>query len=116
MFQPTLSFSSRVRFDLGKLIQLDSGFYDVVTSSYMEALVKLRAAGSYKVTTERYRPDLISAKIYGREEYKMMLLAYNGLFTFLQVEEGVELKYPSLTDLEDLMFTQSQLTSARKTR
>lgn len=104
MFAPDLSFDSPLTFDIGKIIEWNGGFYDILTSTFAEKLLKLPVVGTYQVTTERFRPDLISFRIYGSEQFKIPLLLYNNLTSFLDIQPGLILNYPSLTAMEQILF------------
>lgn len=104
MFAPDVSFDSPLQFDLGKLMEFKEGFYDILSSTFCEKLLKLPVAGTYRVTVERFRPDKISYILYGDEQYKMMLLMYNSLSSYLDIVPGLDLVYPSLHDMEAILF------------
>lgn len=104
MFTPDLSFPSSLTFDIGKIMEFDDGFYDILTSTFAEKLVTLPIQGTFQVTTERFRPDLISYKIYGAEQFKIALMLYNNMTSFLEILPGVILNYPSLMSMEQILF------------
>lgn len=104
MFTPDLSFNSELTFDFGKIIEFNEGFYDILTSTFIEKLMQLPILGTYHVTTERFRPDLISYRLYGSEQYKLMLLMYNSMTSPLEIVPGVVLSYPSLNSMEQILF------------
>lgn len=45
MFAPDTSFQAEAHFDIGKLMDFDEGFYDVLTSIFMEKLKTLQRIG-----------------------------------------------------------------------
>ncbi len=104
MFAPNTSFNAEPVFDLGKILEFNEGFYDILTSVFVEKLLQLPVAGTYSVTTERFRPDLISYKIYGSEQYKLMLMLYNSLNSYTEVVPGITRSYPSLSSMEAILF------------
>lgn len=107
MFAPNTSFSSTLVFDIGKIMEFNNGFYDILTSVFVEKLRKLPVAGTYRVTTERFRPDLISYRIYGAEQYKIVLMLYNNLSSYLEIIPGLTLSYPSMNNIESILFDQT---------
>ena len=104
MFSPDTSFDSPLVFDIGKIMEFNEGFYDILTSTFLERLMELPIAGSYRVTTERFRPDLIAYRIYGEEQFKTVLMLYNNLTSYLEVLPGITLLYPSFRDMESIML------------
>lgn len=104
MFAPDTSFDSTLVFDIGKTMEFNEGFYDILTSTFAEKLSKLPVKGTYRVVTERFRPDLISYRIYGAEQFKIILLMYNGLNSHLDIVPGITLLYPSMRDIEAILF------------
>lgn len=104
MFAPDTSFDSSLSFDIGKIMEFKEGFYDILTSTFVEKLRNLPIAGSYRVTTERFRPDLISYRIYGSEQYKIMLLLYNNMSSYMDIVPGITLLYPSIRSMESILF------------
>ena len=48
---------------------------------------------------ERGAPDLISFEEYGKEDYWWHIMAYNGIYRFNQVVEGLVLKIPQLASI-----------------
>lgn len=104
MFIPDTSFKADLVFDIGKIMEFNEGFYDILTSLFVDKLEKLPVAGTYQVTTERFRPDLIAYRIYGAEQFKIILMMYNDLTSYLQIVPGLTLIYPSLRSVEELLF------------
>ena len=107
MFTPDVSFKGDLVFDIGKIMEFNEGFYDILTSTFCEKLKSLPVFGVYKVVTERFRPDLISYRIYGDEQYKLILMMYNGLVSHKEIIPGIELIYPSLSSIESILFDES---------
>lgn len=104
MFAPNTSFNADPVFDIGKIMEFNEGFYDILTSVFVAKLLALPVTGTYTVTTERFRPDLISYKIYGSEQYKLMLMLYNNLNAYTEILPGLTLSYPSLSAMEAILF------------
>jgi hypothetical protein len=104
MQAPNTTFKTNIKFDFGRIMPFTEGFYDIINSKYVEELKKLPIAGVYTVTTEIYRPDLISYRIFGSVIYKMPLMIYNGVISYDQIVSGLELNYPSKTKMEELLY------------
>lgn len=104
MFSPDTSFPGTPVFDLGKLMEFDEGFYDILTSVFVERLRSLPVAGTYTIVTERFRPDLVAYNIYGAEQYKLMLMLYNNISAYTEFVPGLTLSYPSLASMEAILF------------
>jgi hypothetical protein len=106
-------YESDERYDIAKFMNYENNEYDPVTSRFLEELVKLPIAGTFKISYEEYRPDLISYKIYKDTQYWWILIEYNKLMSFEDLTAGIEINFPSLTDLEELYFNLKALDSAR---
>ena len=104
MFAPDTGFKADLVFDIGKLMEFNEGFYDILTSTFVANLEKLPVAGTYTVVSERFRPDLISHRKWGEEQFKIILMLYNGLTSYTQIVPGMTLLYPSFRAVEELMF------------
>ena len=111
-------YSTDVRYDIPKFAThtenvidiLDSYMFEKVSAYYEEQVdVKdLTVDGVFEVVTEEYRPDLISYEIYdGDTQYWWLLMEFNGLIDIFQIVSGLQMKYFSLTQLEDIYFTLS---------
>lgn len=104
MFNPDLSFEGELKFDIGKILPFEEGFYDILNSVFVIKLMALPMVGTFMVTNERFRPDIISYKLYGSEEYKIILMLYNGITSFQEIIPGITLLYPSLKSMEEILF------------
>lgn len=92
-------------FDHNKVTPLEENFYDVIPSIFHTLLTELPVAGAFTITSEQYRPDLISWKIYKSVDYQNLLMEYNGLYSYRHLKAGVVLKYPSLSKMEALFLS-----------
>jgi len=97
------------RYDIAKFVEwytppFDTPVYDILFSYFWTQVVNLPQGGTFVVSGEENRPDLIAYKIYGDTQYWWILLLYNGLVKNEDVTAGMELKYPLLFDLEALYF------------
>lgn len=102
------------RYDLSKFMASSgTNFFDVVDSKFLYKLKSLAVYGTYTVTTEEGRPDLISERIYGftYHQYWWILMIMNDLRSPVEIVSGMKIKYPSLSDLETLYFSLTSNTS-----
>ena len=76
--------------------------YDPISSLFMRRLTKLKAKGTYKVTQNYGRPDLISFELYSTTLLCWVLLWYNDLRFFYEIKTGDVISYPDLKDLDGL--------------
>lgn len=100
--------STANRYDLSKFMAATgNNFFDVVDSTFLYKLRTLSVYGTYTVTTEEGRPDLISERIYGSSyhQYWWILMIMNDLRSPVEIKSGMKVKYPSLSDLETLYFS-----------
>lgn len=99
------------RYALSKVMEFTSaGIYDSFTSYFWEQLQRLPLAGNYQITTEG-RPDLYAYDIYQDTSYWEIILIYNNVALMSDLAIGVNLKYPSIADLENLFFRLKGLQS-----
>ena len=75
-----------------------------MTSDFLDRLQGLRVDGTYVVSVEESRPELVAYEIFGRTEYWWLILFYNGRKLFDDINIGDQISYPSTQDLEDLLF------------
>lgn len=108
-FQINKSYEYTNRFDLERFVEFKNGYYDILNSPILENLKKLPAIGQYKIVEYQYRPDVQSYNIYKDHQYWPFLLSYNGIGSVDQLTLGKVLKYFSLSDLEKLLYTFSNL-------
>lgn len=92
------------RYGLEKFLQLVNGNYDPLTSSLLFNLQKMQPGGKIRVEGEEGRPDQLSQKAYGETQYWWIIMFYNGLTSVEEIENGMELNYPRLDELEDFYF------------
>ena len=104
MFSPDTSFAGDPVFDIGKIMEFKEGFYDILTSVFVEKLLALPVSGTYTIVTERFRPDLVAYNIYGSEQYKLMLMLYNNITNYTEFVPGLTLSYPTLASMDALLF------------
>ena len=106
--KPNLTFPSTLKYDVGKIIPWmadNAGMYDILSSSFAYYIKSIPAAGSYTILTEIYRPDLLAYNIYGYVTYKVPLMLYNDMITPLDCYSGRVITFPSLLDLDKLLYS-----------
>jgi hypothetical protein len=105
-----------VRYDIPKFLDNTEDVLDVFDSYLFEKIggyfkeqidiKNLAVDGVFEVTTQEYRPDLISAEIYdGDTQYWWLLMEYNGIIDIFKIVSGLQMNYFSLTKLEDIYFS-----------
>jgi hypothetical protein len=104
LFYIDLDKETTERFDFSKFCEYTNGEYDNFTSSFLIDLKKLATENSYTVTYEEDRIDLISYKIYGSTQYWWILIEYNAILDPFTIPNGTIINYPSLQDLQLLLF------------
>jgi hypothetical protein len=73
---------------------------DIPVNNWDSFVIK-RPISYYEVTVaDLQRPDLISTKIYGSQDYWWILLKYNEIMCVWDIKEGDLLKVPSVLDVE----------------
>lgn len=92
------------RFDISKFFEFTDN-YDPLSSGFVSSLKSISMGGLYTITKEDGRPDLISNNIYGDTQYWWILMLYNDYVIVEDFKIGEQIKYPSLTELEDLYFS-----------
>jgi hypothetical protein len=97
------------RYDIAKFVEwvtppFESPVYDILFSYFWTTVVALPQGGTFIVSGEENKPDLIAYKIYGNTQYWWILLLYNGLLSNEDIVAGTKLKYPLLSDLEAVYF------------
>jgi len=101
-----LDIISEERYDMAKFMELiEDGGYDPLTSAFFGDLRDLTVFGIYEIQAEEGRPDLLSSNIYTDMQYWWILLIYNDIFDYRSLVPGLQIKYPSLEDVEDLFFS-----------
>lgn len=78
--------------------------YDHLTSELIDAILDLSPRSTFTVTTEVFRPDLISYSIYRSTDYWQIILMYNGIVDVGNLVAGTVLRYPGLQELESILL------------
>ena len=113
LFFINTEYTSPNRFDPAKLLEYSDN-YDPLTSSFLNDLKSLPKFGTWIVQAEEKRSDVLSYKIYGDVQFWWVILFYNDLTDNDDLVSGMTIKYPNLTDLEDLYFGLQAKKSATK--
>jgi len=93
------------RYDQAQFSNYDTDVYDHLDSYFEYKLSSLPISGEFTVSAaEDNRPDLVSYKIYNDVALWWIIMAVNGLINPSEVVAGKKLSYPSLTDIELLLF------------
>lgn len=105
--RPNLRFESQLKYDIGKIIPwvVPANQFDILSSGYCAMIKQLPVSGTYKIVKEIFRPDLLSYAIYYDVKYKIPLMLYNDMFTLSDCYQGRLVSYPSLFDLDELLFS-----------
>ena len=92
------------RYEPERFIDYNVDNYDILTSAMLMELQSIPASGRFVVNGQDARPDLVSYEIYSDVQYWWIILLYNGLNFVTELVTGMELKYPSSSDLEQYYF------------
>ena len=93
------------RFTLAKFMNFDTDNYDPLTSYVLNNIGDIPPAGKMRVDGLDFRPDVLSFVLYGSTQYWWVLMLYNGFLTVDDIKTGMEIKYPDMSDLEDMYFS-----------
>lgn len=100
-----LNFVPIESFDMGQFFNFLVDNFDPLTGQFQYQLLSLPVNGEYLIQGNVERPDAISFLIYGDPQYWWVLLMYNGINDVNGIATGTTISYPSLDDLEDLLFS-----------
>jgi hypothetical protein len=106
--KPNLSSNARLRYDLGVITPFitdnNAFMFDSLSSEFLQLIRDLPVYGTFRIVTEIFRIDLISYRIYDSVVYKIPLMIYNDIIHPYECYHGRVLKYPSLIDLDALLY------------
>lgn len=105
MFFINTDYVSDEKYDWAKFMPFLEDNFDVLNSYFMENFMLLTPLGNFIVTSEEYRPDLISYKIYKTVNYWYLILLYNSIKDLDELKTGKVLNYFDVRDLESLFFS-----------
>lgn len=100
-----LNFVPIESFDMGQFFNFLVDNFDPLTGQFQYQLLNLPVNGEYLIQGNVERPEAISYLIYGDPQYWWVLLMYNGINDVNGIATGTTISYPSLDDLEDLLFS-----------
>lgn len=86
--------------------------HDPTTAAIIPLIRNLNIAGTYEHKHQRGRLDMASWVIYQDTQFWRILMIFNDMKSFWDLETGGSLVYPSLADLERL-FTTFHRTQSR---
>lgn len=104
MFFLDTDISTEKRWDASKFIPYLNGCYDIVQSYVCMEIKKLPLGGKFMIQGEENDPALLSFEIYGDTQYWWLILLYNGYTSLDDLQTGEIVKFPDLSDLDDLYF------------
>jgi hypothetical protein len=99
-----LDKESKKRFELAKFFNYTDN-YDPLTSFVYSEFKDIPVSGFFKIQGQDGRPDLISYEIFNDTQYWWLLMLYNDISTVEGFVTGMDIKYPSIGDMEDLYFS-----------
>lgn len=102
------------RYDMSRFIEFDTDNFCILDSYLCLQIKELPYTGAITVTTQEYRPDLVSYDIYGHTQYWWLLMLYNDYVSPLELTAGALVLYPSLDSLENIYFTLSTRQKTKK--
>lgn len=115
MFHVNLDIDTEARYDMAKFMEfLNDDSYDILNSYFIQKLKELEPIGSYQVTVEEAKPELISFNIFKTTQYWWVIMLYNDKLNPNDIVAGEALKHPSLGALEDLFFTLKSLSAQKE--
>jgi len=96
--------SFKDRFDMSKFMEYTDN-HDPLNSRFLHKLLQLPLRGQVKVTSEESRPDQLSVSVFGDPQYWWVLMFYNKKQDTDELAIGETINFPSLQELEDLLFS-----------
>ena len=90
------------KFDMIRFLDFNVDNIDCHGSYMLENIPKLPLIGILTITTEQYRPDILSYDLYGTTEYWWILMWYNSIVNISDLVSGVQINFPSKTSIENL--------------
>lgn len=100
MFYIQSGLETERKFDMIKFFDFDYDNIDSLNNYISLILPKLPVQGTYQITSEIGRPDLISYNIYQDTQYWWLLLLYNNILDINDLQTGATILYPSLSSIE----------------
>lgn len=109
MFYINPDYISDEKYDLAKFFNFEDDNFNVLDSYFIDNFKKLPNYGTFVITVEEFRPDLISYKIYETTNYWSLLLIYNNIVDFSELVNGKNINYFNVRDLESLYYNLNSL-------
>ena len=100
------------RFAAEKFMKYEEGTYDPLTSFFMEQIHKLPEGGYKAIRGDEGRPELLSFNIYGTMQLWWILMEFNDVIEVDELIATMNIKNPTLRNLEDLYFRLKALKKA----
>ena len=98
------------KYDMSKFMDMaDDGVFDCLTSYFLYQIPQLPIYGYYKIKVEENRPDLLSFNLYGDTQYWWIIMWYNHFLSPYDLTVGKEIKYPSLSNINQMYVNASLL-------
>ena len=104
LFFINLDDNSNDRYEMSKFMEYTDN-YDILTSAFLLELRDISPSGRFVVSGQDSRPDLVSYEIYGDVQYWWIIMLYNEISTISEIITGMEIRYPSQSDLEQYYFS-----------
>ena len=102
-------FESPNRYDLAKFAVYEEDVFDLIPSFLFEEIMNLPISGYKTISGQEGDAALLSYEIYQDTQYWQILMEYNSLIEPAQLVSGLQIKYPSVTSLENLYFKLNSL-------
>jgi hypothetical protein len=104
LFYINLEKDTDSRYDLSKFLRYSDN-YDPLTSDILNEVKNLPFGGQLTITSEEFRPDTVSRKLYGDFQYWWIILFYNGMTSVDELKTKTIIQYPEKGALENYYFS-----------
>lgn len=104
IYYADLTTNYKNRFDLAKFMDFSNDSFDPLTSYFLYQLKNLPSRGNRTITIEEFNPEFLSFRIYGDPQYDWILMEFNNLTSIFELVNGMEINYPSVSELEELYY------------
>ncbi len=104
MYYINIERTTKNRYDFSRFLEYVEGGFDIFTSYFMEKLLQLPETGTFTITNEEARMDLVSYRIYGYVQLQFILMIYNNIIDRYNLVIGDTIKYPNINDVEKIYF------------
>lgn len=93
------------RFTMAKFMEYVSDNFEPLTSHIITEIKKLPIEGTYVYKSINYRLDVLAKLVYDDEQFWWVLMIYNEFDSADKLVYNTNVKYPSLTDIEQLYYS-----------